>query len=99
MRRPAPSSSGDTRRCETPMAEFRPRYITFDCYGTLTHFQMTGLTSALFSDRVAPDRMPAFTTDFSAYRLDEVLGEWKPYAEVIEAALRRCCLRWGLAPD
>src|SRR5262249_19141259 len=80
----ATSDPRDTRRCETPMAEFRPRYVTFDCYGTLTHFQMTSLTGTLFSDRVAPDRMQAFTTDFSAYRFDEVLGAWKPYAEVIE---------------
>ena len=81
------------------MAAFRPRFITFDCYGTLTHFQMTSLTSTLFSGRVPPDRMQAFTSDFSAYRLDEVLGDWKPYAEVIKAALRRGCKRWGLPYD
>jgi 2-haloacid dehalogenase len=81
------------------MTRFRPRYVTFDCYGTLTRFQMTQLTATLFSGRVPPDRMQAFTTDFSAYRLDEVLGEWKPYAEVIETALRRCCKRWGLPAD
>ena len=44
------------------MAEFRPRFITFDCYGTLTHFQMTSLTRTLFAGRVSPDRMQAFTT-------------------------------------
>src|SRR5262245_33046314 len=81
------------------MAAFRPRFITFDCYGTLTHFQMTDLTRTLFAGRVAPDRVPAFTTDFSAYRLDEVLGEWQPYADVIASALRRCCRRWGLPYD
>jgi 2-haloacid dehalogenase len=81
------------------MAGFRPRYITFDCYGTLTHFQMSALTGTLFSGRIAPDRMQAFTTDFSAYRFDEVLGDWKPYADVIETALRRCCRRWGLPHD
>jgi 2-haloacid dehalogenase len=31
----------------------------------------------MFADRLAPDRLHAFTTDFSAYRFDEVLGEWK----------------------
>jgi FMN phosphatase YigB (HAD superfamily) len=55
------------------MAEFRPTYITFDCYGTLIDFQMSHLTRMLFADRLAPDRLPAFTTDFSAYRFDEVL--------------------------
>jgi hypothetical protein len=78
------------------MAEFRPTYITFDCYGTLINFQMSHMTRTLFADRLPPDRLPAFTTDFSAYRFDEVLGEWQPYADVIRQALRRCCRRWGL---
>ena len=78
------------------MAEFRPTYITFDCYGTLIDFQMSHLTRMLFADRLAPDRLPAFTTDFSAYRFDEVLGPWQPYADVIKQALRRCCTRWGV---
>jgi 2-haloacid dehalogenase len=30
------------------MAEFRPTYITFDCYGTLINFQMSHLTRTLF---------------------------------------------------
>ncbi len=37
------------------MAAFRPRFITFDCYGTLNNFQMSHLTSTLFSDWVPPD--------------------------------------------
>ena len=28
-----------------------------------------------------------------------MLGDWKPYADVIKAALRRCCQRWGLPYD
>ena len=78
------------------MAVFRPKYITFDCYGTLIHFQMSDMTRTLFADRLAPDRLQAFTTDFSAYRFDEVLGAWKPYVDVIKTALQRCCKRWGL---
>src|SRR5688500_7828073 len=78
------------------MAAFRPKYLTFDCYGTLIDFQMSDMTRTMFADRVDPDRMQAFPTDFSAYRVDEVLGDWQPYVEVIKTALRRCCHRWGL---
>ena len=78
------------------MVAFRPTHITFDCYGTLIHFHMSDMTRTLFADRLDPDRLPAFTTDFSAYRFDEVLGNWQPYADVIKTALRRCCQRWGL---
>ena len=78
------------------MAAFRPKYIMFDCYGTLIDFHMSPMTRTMFADRLDPDNLQAFTTDFSAYRFDEVLGEWKPYADVIKAALRRCCTRWGV---
>jgi len=78
------------------MAAFRPKYLTFDCYGTLLNFQMSHMTSTMVADRLAPERLQAFTTDFSAYLFDEVLGEWKPYADVITAAWRRCCTRWGV---
>ena len=81
------------------MAAFRPKYITFDCYGTLIDFQMSAMTRAMFADRLAPDHLQAFTSDFSAYRFDEVLGAWKPYAEVITSALRRCCKRWNVPYD
>ena len=64
------------------MIKFTPRYITFDCYGTLTSFRMAAMTREIFADRVLPDQMEQFVKDFAAYRLDEVLGAWKPYVEV-----------------
>ena len=79
------------------MAQFQPKYVTFDCYGTLTRFQMGELAREIFSDRVPADRMDAFIRDFAAYRLDEVLGAWKPYDQVLANAVERSCRRWGLA--
>jgi len=76
------------------MSAFRPKYITFDCYGTLTRFRMSDLTREIFADRVSKDDMEQFVKDFAAYRLDEVLGAWKPYKDVICNALRRTCKRW-----
>jgi 2-haloacid dehalogenase len=75
---------------------FRPKYITFDCYGTLTRFRMAELTRDIFADRVPVDRMDQFVADYSAYRFDEVLGDWKPYVEVLKNAVRRTCRKWGL---
>ena len=53
------------------MIEVEPKYITFDCYGTLTKFGMSAVTRELFADRVAADRMEEFLDDFEAHRLDE----------------------------
>lgn len=72
---------------------FRPKYITFDCYGTLTRFRMGDTARAMYADRLAPDRLERFVADFNHYRLDEVLGAWKPYADVVKNALRRTCRR------
>lgn len=78
-------------------ARFTPRFITFDCYGTLTHFQANDVARRLFAERVEPDAMPAFLEDFTAYRRDEVLGPYKPYPRVLADALQRACARRGVA--
>jgi 2-haloacid dehalogenase len=76
-----------------------PKFITFDCYGTLTRFRMGDMAREMFADRVPAERMDAFVQDFAAYRLDEVLGAWKPYRDVIVNAVRRTCKLWKLAFD
>jgi 2-haloacid dehalogenase len=75
----------------------RPKYITFDCYGTLTNFQMADAAQDLYGALLPKPRMTEFVRDFAAYRLDEVLGDWKPYAEVVHDALERACKRNGVA--
>ncbi|SEP50443.1 2-haloacid dehalogenase [Methylobacterium sp. ap11] len=78
------------------MARLAPKYITFDCYGTLIYFEMAPVARRLYADRVPAERMDAFVEDFSAYRLDEVLGAWKPYKDVVANALVRTCKRNGV---
>ncbi|MGF3023722.1 haloacid dehalogenase type II [Methylobacterium aquaticum] len=73
------------------MTRLAPKFITFDCYGTLIYFEMAPVARRLYADRVPAERMDAFVDDFSAYRLDEVLGPWKPYKDVVANALTRTC--------
>lgn len=77
----------------------RPKFITFDCHGTMIFFDMQGAARAHYSDQLSSDQMNAFIAHFSAFRLDEVLGAWKPYAEVVHNALERTCKRNGIAFD
>src|SRR5262245_60812157 len=90
-RRRAPQPSIPPQPTGRDMSALRPKYITFDCYGTLTRFRMSDMTREIFADRIDAARMDAFVRDFAAYRLDEVLGAWKPYADVIKNAVRRTC--------
>ena len=75
---------------------FRPKYITFDCYGTLTRFRMGDMTREMFADRIPAEQMSQFIADFSSYRLDEVLGDWKPSSDVLKNAMRRLCKKWRI---
>jgi 2-haloacid dehalogenase len=75
------------------MNRVRPRYITFDCYGTLTHFRVSDVAREIFADRVPGERMDAFLKDFTAYRFDEALGDWQPYEDLLRHAVRRTCRR------
>ena len=75
---------------------FRPKFISFDCYGTLTRFRMGELAHDMFADRIPADRMEQFIADFSAYRFDEVLGDWQPYEVVLKNAVRRLCKKWKI---
>lgn len=78
------------------MTTMKPKYISFDCYGTLINFQMAPTAREIFADRIAPADMDQFTRDFAAYRLDEVIGDWKPYDQVVCNAVERTCKRWGI---
>jgi 2-haloacid dehalogenase len=75
---------------------FKPKFISFDCYGTLINFEMGPTARRLFEARVPAERMPAFLESFRAYRLDEVLGEWKPFREVIANSIWRACRMHGV---
>jgi 2-haloacid dehalogenase len=70
---------------------FKPKFISFDCYGTLINFEMGPAAKSLFEGRIPAARMPAFLDSFRAYRLDEVLGEWKPFFDVVANSIQRAC--------
>jgi 2-haloacid dehalogenase len=75
---------------------FKPKYITFDCYGTLTNFQMNEAVRPLIEGVIPPERTNEFLRDFRAYRMDEVLGEFKLYPVVLRDSWQRTCNRWRI---
>ena len=76
---------------------FRPKFVTFDCHGTLINYDMAGAARRIYGGQLSEAAMTTFIKDFSAYRLDEVLGAWKPYAEVVHNSLERTCKANGVA--
>ncbi|CCH80214.1 putative hydrolase [Nostocoides japonicum T1-X7] len=78
------------------MTDTEPKFITFDMYGTLTHFQMAQLTRELVADIVPADQMDEFIDVFRVQRIDEILGPWKPYPDVVRDSLRKALERMRL---
>jgi len=78
--------------------EFRPEYISFDCYGTLINYQIEPTTRHMLQGRVPEERMPAFMRDFRHYRYDQVCGEYYAYEQVLQDAYDRVCKKWNLEP-
>lgn len=78
---------------------FRPKFVTFDCHGTMIYFDMAGAARDHYGAQFSPEQMDAFIKDFSGYRFNEVLGAWKPYAEVVHNSLERTCKRHNIAFD
>ncbi|WP_133647127.1 haloacid dehalogenase type II [Paraburkholderia flava] len=81
------------------MIDFEPKYITFDCYGTLTKFRMADMARELYGNRLQGAELEQFVAFFAGYRRDEVLGAWKPYRDVVVNSVRRACLRMNVAFD
>lgn len=79
------------------MSMLKPKFITFDCYGTLINFEMAPVARQVYADRLSGGALDDFCRFFSAYRLDGVLGAWRPYMEVLREALQRACRRSGIA--
>jgi 2-haloacid dehalogenase len=74
---------------------FRPKYISFDCYGTLIYFAMREATVPLIEDRLDGAGIERFLNLFRIYRYDEVL-EYAPYDEILASSYTRTCRRFGI---
>jgi 2-haloacid dehalogenase len=76
----------------------RPKYISFDVYGTLINFDIDPTTRRLLDGRISEEQWPTFKQQFRGYRFDEVLGDYKPYEQILQDSFDRVCKRWGIGP-
>jgi 2-haloacid dehalogenase len=77
----------------------RPEYVSFDCYGTLIHYQITPVTKELIGARLSDDDFEKFVVDFRAIRYDQVCGTYYAYTQVLHDAYARTCAKWDLEVD
>ena len=75
--------------------QFRPKYVSFDCYGTLISWPMTPITKKLVGDQIPAEQWDQFVREFRGYRYDQVCNEYYPYEQVLQDAFDRVCRKWG----
>ena len=73
-----------------------PKWMTFDCYGTLVNFNLTPATLDALGKRLDGVDQDAFFVRFAEVRYEEVLGAYRPYKEVLRQSLRRVMEEFGL---
>ena len=73
-----------------------PKWMTFDCYGTLVNFNLTPATLDALGARLDGIDQDAFFARFAQVRYEEVLGEYRLYKEVLRQSLRRVMEEFGL---
>ena len=76
--------------------DIEPKFISFDLHGTLIQWHSREVVRDSLGDRIPPDIFDDFVAYYESVRFDEVLGDWKPYHEVIENGTRRSMLHFDL---
>ncbi|GAB3855345.1 haloacid dehalogenase type II [Nocardioides maradonensis] len=81
------------------MTDYRPKYVSFDCYGTLINYEIDAATRKVVRGQISDEDFPAFRRSFSKYRYDQVLGDYYPYRQVLQDAYDRTCGKWRIESD
>ncbi|GGX18392.1 haloacid dehalogenase type II [Streptomyces lomondensis] len=76
--------------------DVKPKFVSFDMNGTLIHFRIGEAIRRVLGDRLPPELADAFTRAGNQYRIDECMGEYKPFHRIVTDALVRTCARFGV---
>ena len=74
----------------------KPKFVTFDMNGTLIQFRISDAIREVLGDRLPAEIADEFLQVCKAYRIDECLGEYQPFHEVVGRSLERTMRRFGL---
>jgi 2-haloacid dehalogenase len=74
----------------------KPKFVSFDMNGTLIHFRINDAIRRVLGDRLPAEIADEFLRAGNAYRIDECMGEWKPFHQIVGHSLERTMRRFGL---
>lgn len=73
-----------------------PKYITFDCYGTLIDFQLTRTTIEILGERANQTNLHDFLIVFRDIRYYECLGPFQRYSDLLRTSFKKAMDQCGL---
>ncbi len=76
--------------------DIKPKFVSFDLHGTLIHFRLDETVRKILGDRLPAEIVDDFELAGEQIRFDECMGDWRPYHQIIDVALRRTMARFGL---
>ncbi|PNG24076.1 haloacid dehalogenase type II [Streptomyces cahuitamycinicus] len=76
--------------------ESKPKFVAFDMNGTLIHFRINEVIRRVLGDRLPAEIADEFLRTGNQYRIDECLGAYQPFHQVVARSLERTMRRFGL---
>jgi len=76
--------------------DIKPKFATFDMNGTLIKFAIADATRAVLGDRLPAELADEYLQATKAYRIDECMGDYKPFHQIIANSMERASRRLGL---
>jgi 2-haloacid dehalogenase len=76
--------------------DIKPKFVTFDMNGTLIRFRINDAIRATLGSRLPAEVAEEFLQTCKAYRIDECLGEYESFLDVVGNSLHRAMQRFGI---
>ena len=76
--------------------DVKPKFVTFDMNGTLIKFRINDAIREVLGDRLPAEIADDFLQACKAYRIDECMGDYKPFHQIVADSMERASRRLGL---
>ena len=76
--------------------DIKPKFVTFDMNGTLIQFRINDAIRQVLGDRLPAEIADRFLHACKAYRIDECMGDYKPFHQIVADSMERASRRVGL---
>jgi 2-haloacid dehalogenase len=73
--------------------EVKPKFVTFDMNGTLIKFAINDAIREVLGDRLPAKVADEYLSVCKAYRIDECMGDYKPFDRIVARSMERAS-RW-----